>query len=91
MADSFTRPYIDRDGRIVYLTDADFANRHRTESLRKLTPGEVVIPEVDPMTQIAPNPATTAPSPGGGEVADTAPVDPHIPNPTAEVREREVT
>ncbi len=83
MVDSFTRPYVNNQGELEYLTDEQFVQRSQHTALRKLRPGEVIAPSVDPISQVAPSTFV------GGEAADTAPTDPHVPNPTLEVRERE--
>ena len=82
MTDSFTRPYVDVGGRVVYLTDEQAAKR--VGDIRRLSPGEVVTPEVVGETQIAPDPVTST-----RQAADTILGDP-VAHPVPEVREREV-
>jgi hypothetical protein len=82
---NFTRPYLDADGKLVYLTDTQFVERQKHSPVRKLRAGEYVVnPEVAPYVQIAPNPATA-----GAQATDRGIADP-VANPVPEVREREV-
>jgi hypothetical protein len=84
MTDEFTRPYVDGQGNLVYLTDAQFIERRKHTDVRRLRPGEVITPHVEGETQISPSPLTS-----DRQAADVGPIDP-VRHGVPEVREREV-
>lgn len=97
MDDSFTRPYVNANGKAIYLTDQQAAERAKHGSfIRRLRPGEVVTPEVEAVNSIAPDPVTNWSGLGKpgvpwatSEAADTV-VGDTVAHPVPEVREREV-